>query len=189
MSGFTALMQRVIGGSMNQPDFSTLANEVLDTFAEAATLARGKLDIATAAGSGLAGGNTFTSQEAFRNLSESSRRTREGWLALASELPPTLGWCARIVYLSAWTSSGRSSATGGMHRARHIERNTVQEIRVLVEAGSIVRTRLLPRRQSHQVGMLGPGLEGIARGRRLSVESCAQLCLIGFRAIPPLCSR
>ncbi len=58
---------------MNQPDFSALANEVLGTFAEAATLAKGKLDVVADAGSGLAGGNTFTSQEAFRNLGESSR--------------------------------------------------------------------------------------------------------------------
>ena len=70
---------------MNQPDFSTLANEVLDTFVEAAALARGKLDTAADAGGGFAGGNTFTNQEAFRNLNESSRRTREGWLALARE--------------------------------------------------------------------------------------------------------
>lgn len=70
---------------MNQTDFSTLAGEVLDTFAEAATLARGKLDAAVDAGSGLAGGNTFTSQEAFRNLNESSRSAREGWLVLARE--------------------------------------------------------------------------------------------------------
>lgn len=70
---------------MNQPDFSALANEVLETFAEAASLARSKLDTAADAGSGLAGGNTFTSQEAFRNLNESSRKTREGWMTLARE--------------------------------------------------------------------------------------------------------
>ena len=70
---------------MNQPDFSALANEVLDTFAEAATVARTKLDAAADAGDGLAGGNTFTSQEAFRNLNESSRKTREGWAALFRE--------------------------------------------------------------------------------------------------------
>lgn len=70
---------------MNQTVFSTLAEEVLDTFAEAATLARGKLDATVDGGGGLAGGNTFTSQEAFRNLEESARRTREGWLALARE--------------------------------------------------------------------------------------------------------
>ena len=70
---------------MNQPDFSELAKEVLDTFAEAATVARTKLDVAADAADGLAGGNTFTSQDAFRNLSESSRKTREGWAALARE--------------------------------------------------------------------------------------------------------
>ena len=70
---------------MNQPNFSSLANEVLDTFAEAATVARTKLDAGVDAGGGLAGGNTFTNQEAFRNLSESSRKTREGWAALVRE--------------------------------------------------------------------------------------------------------
>ncbi|WP_449302143.1 ATP-binding domain-containing protein [Pseudoxanthomonas mexicana] len=70
---------------MNQPDFSVLASEVLDTFAEAETLARNKLDFSTDHAGGLAGGNTFTSQEAFRSLDESSRKAREGWAALARE--------------------------------------------------------------------------------------------------------
>ncbi len=70
---------------MSHPDFSALANEVLDTFAEAANLARDKLDASAGATSGLAGGNTFTSEEAFRRLGESSRKTREGWAALRRE--------------------------------------------------------------------------------------------------------
>lgn len=70
---------------MTEHDFSNLANEVLDTFAEAATFAREKLNSAATPGEGLAGGNTFTNQEAFRNLDESSRKTRESWSSLAQE--------------------------------------------------------------------------------------------------------
>ncbi|HEL3169821.1 TPA: ATP-binding domain-containing protein [Stenotrophomonas maltophilia] len=70
---------------MSKPDFSVLASDVLETFAEAAALARGKLDAATKPGGGLAGGNAFTNPEAFRNLSESSRKTREGWATLVRE--------------------------------------------------------------------------------------------------------
>jgi len=70
---------------MKEPDFSELANEVLETFAEVATVARTKLDGTVDAADGLAGGNTFTGQDAFRNLSESSRKTREGWAELVRE--------------------------------------------------------------------------------------------------------
>lgn len=73
------------GDWMNQPDFSALASEVLDTLNEASTLAKHKLDASADAGAGLASGNTFTGGEAFRNLKDSSRSIREGWLALTRE--------------------------------------------------------------------------------------------------------
>lgn len=71
---------------MNQPDFSALAKEVLETFTEAADFARAKVATTVgAAGDGLAGGNTFTGEGAFRQLKNISRRTRDGWEALSRE--------------------------------------------------------------------------------------------------------
>jgi len=102
---------------MSQPDFSVLANDVLETFAEAATLARGKLDAAPEPRGGLAGGNAFTNQEAFRNLSESSRKTREGWATLVREpaisrlvIEDTSG-ARRVLYIARKTGAVLPSGT------------------------------------------------------------------------------
>lgn len=71
---------------MNQPDFPELAQDVLDTFTEAVDLAKQKLAAAEgASGDGLAGGNTFTGEGAFRQLRSIAQRTRDGWDALSRE--------------------------------------------------------------------------------------------------------
>ncbi len=143
---------------MNQPDFSALANEVLDTFAEAATLARGKLDTAADAGSGLAGGNTFTSQEAFRNLNESSRRTREGWMTLARE--PAISrlviedesGAQRVLYIARKTGtilpSGTKVANYDTALGRLAELDVGDEATVLLE-GAVQAFSLLEKTTLH----------------------------------------
>lgn len=67
-------------------DFAALAEEVLGTFAEAAELAKAKLAATEGAtGDGLAAGNTFTDEGAFRELKSTSQRTRASWEALERE--------------------------------------------------------------------------------------------------------
>lgn len=174
---------------MNQPDFSALANEVLETFAEAATVARGKLGAAVDAGNGLAGGNTFTGHEAFRNLNESSRRTREGWLALARE--PAISRLViedeagvqRVLYIARKTGttlpSGAQVANYDTALGRLAELNVGDEVTVSV-AGTPQAFSLLEKTTLHprildagwdSVGSLHLDLEGDA----FSIRSLREL--------------